>query len=287
MADTLLDDQGRPLYCADTFPVKCAIKVYVNLPDKQNFMADTLICINDTDNFTSIPDTGYTSWAINYGDGDSSTNTKPNFKHVYSKTGKYHATLTGTGAKCPVPASLDVRVIDVKGDFSIDTSKKDTPVFFFNNLSVGATHFSWDFGDGSPPYNTTSIAPVSHGFMKSGKVTICLTAYNEANCPDPICKDITINTFVSIPNVFTPNGDAYNNTFFITIWGSLLYDLTIYNRWGQQLFHSTRKDYCWDGNNQLNGKTCPDGAYYYEFKYHLIGDKTQIATGAVTLVRGK
>jgi len=289
VADTLLDDQGRPLYCADTFPVKCAIKVYVDLPNIQTLKAsDTLLCVNtDTAFFQSVPDTGYKTWTINFGNGDSITSTQPNFKYVYHKIGKYHVTITGTGAKCPVPAAIDVRVIDIKGDFGIDTSKKDTPVFYFNNLSKGATHYTWDFGDGSPVYNTSSADPVSHAFMKSGKVTICLTAFNEKDCPDPICKDITINTFLFIPNVFTPNGDIFNSRFVIEIWGSTLYDLTIYNRWGQQLFHSNDKNKCWDGIDQSNGKLCPDGAYYYKFKYHLIGDKMQDKSGAVTLIRGK
>jgi gliding motility-associated-like protein len=286
VADTLKDQQGRLLYCADTFPAKCALKVYVNAINIQHFTAsDTLICLGDPVTFKSVPDTGYKTWTINYGNGDTANAIKPQFVYKYDKVGQYHVGLKGTGAKCPVTAALNVRVIDVKSDFVVDTAKKDTPVFHFINLSPIGVRYAWDFDDGTPTFNTTSRDEIGHEMMKSGKSTVCLTAYNERGCPDKVCHDVFISTFVSIPNVFTPNGDLTNDTYVISIWGHLLYDLTIYNRWGQAVFHSNRKDDTWDGKDQTTGTPCADGAYYYDFKYRFIGGKVTNARGAVTLLR--
>ncbi len=68
-----------------------------------------------------------------------------------------------------------------------------------------------------------------------------------------------------LPNVFTPNGDGFND-FFTPI---LPYryiksiDINIYNRWGQIMFHTINPNINWNGNDQNSGKPCPDGVYYY------------------------
>jgi gliding motility-associated-like protein len=38
----------------------------------------------------------------------------------------------------------------------------------------------------------------------------------------------------------------------------------VFNRWGNQLFHSSNPDDGWDGTD--NGKIVPTGAYYYLVK---------------------
>lgn len=284
---TIVDSLGDSLYCADTFPAKCKFKVEVYDTNKQVLTAsDTLLCAGrDSVYFRSAPDTGYSTWTIHYDNGDSVTQSNPYFGYIYNKIGKYHVTIDGSGAKCPDTAAINVRVIDIKSLFSIDTAKNDTPFFSFKNLSVGGKRYTWDFGDGTSQLNTTSNQEITHEFMKAGRSTICLTAYNEKGCEDKYCEDIAIDTFLFIPNVFTPNGDSYNPFFDIIIYGSLVYHLDIYNRWGQQVFQSENKNNMWDGTNKSTGKLYPEGTYYYVFKYHFIGSRDEVREGAVTLLR--
>jgi gliding motility-associated-like protein len=73
---------------------------------------------------------------------------------------------------------------------------------------------------------------------------------------DVICKGLVIY------NGFSPNGDG-NNDYF-TIDGIEEFPgntLTVFNRWGQQVYEA--KDYKnnWDGS--WNGKTLTDGTYFY------------------------
>jgi gliding motility-associated-like protein len=62
---------------------------------------------------------------------------------------------------------------------------------------------------------------------------------------------------ITIPNVFSPNGDGVND--FFRIRNLELYDfrpLVIYNRWGAIVYQSDRY------NNDWDGKGVPDGVYY-------------------------
>jgi gliding motility-associated-like protein len=67
---------------------------------------------------------------------------------------------------------------------------------------------------------------------------------------------------VYIPNMFTPNGDNLNDT-----WKPVLlehskegYMLTVYDRWGQRVFHTTDPDVSWDG--MINGKPAQNNSIY-------------------------
>jgi gliding motility-associated-like protein len=63
---------------------------------------------------------------------------------------------------------------------------------------------------------------------------------------------------VIVPNVFTPNGDAFNQ--FLTATNLNLYpqsSLRIYNRWGFNIYNN--EDY----QNDWDGESYPDGVYFY------------------------
>ncbi len=82
---------------------------------------------------------------------------------------------------------------------------------------------------------------------------------------------------LSIPNVFTPNGDGVNETFHIEQLE--LYpdnELVIYNRWGQQIY--SKKAY----RGEWNGAGAPAGVYYYTLMLERTGRHLQ---GWVQLVR--
>ncbi|WP_128548006.1 gliding motility-associated C-terminal domain-containing protein [Larkinella soli] len=60
-----------------------------------------------------------------------------------------------------------------------------------------------------------------------------------------------------VPNVFTPNGDGKNDTFFIPNIDLLPWRLEIYNRWGRLIYKADAYANDWAGQNQ------PAGLYYY------------------------
>ncbi|MGB1074838.1 MAG: choice-of-anchor L domain-containing protein [Flavobacteriales bacterium] len=66
----------------------------------------------------------------------------------------------------------------------------------------------------------------------------------------------------NIPNVISPNADGKNDYFRIDgIEGFPGSELTVYNRWGSQVFRDVDYRGGWDG--RINGKPLSEGTYYY------------------------
>ncbi len=84
-----------------------------------------------------------------------------------------------------------------------------------------------------------------------------------------------------IPNAFTPNSDGLNDCFEIYITEYESYQLTVFNRWGQQVFESYDPAICWDGT--FNGKTV-FGNHTYVVKAN-DGSKERVVYGIVTVLR--
>ena len=94
------------------------------------------------------------------------------------------------------------------------------------------------------------------------------------------------NSEIWVPNVFTPNGDGYNDTFYPVYTNIDKLTMYVYNRWGNQIFDGRGKAAVWDGTYM--GKMCPDGVYYYLIDYEKRGGsyigKKQLH-GSVTLLK--
>ena len=86
-----------------------------------------------------------------------------------------------------------------------------------------------------------------------------------------------------LPSAFTPNGDAQNDCFGVKTWGFVTgLDVSIYNRWGNLIFHATNAGNCWDGT--YKGEAQPPGAYIYQVRAKAIcGDVYR--KGTVVLIR--
>ncbi|MGL4598297.1 MAG: gliding motility-associated C-terminal domain-containing protein, partial [Bacteroidia bacterium] len=56
---------------------------------------------------------------------------------------------------------------------------------------------------------------------------------------------------VFVPNAFTPNINGLNDTWLpITGFVDIVdYDLNVYNRWGQVIFHTNERTEGWNGRN--------------------------------------
>lgn len=92
---------------------------------------------------------------------------------------------------------------------------------------------------------------------------------------------------VEMPNVFSPNGDGTNAVFQpIVVQGVERYSLGVYNRWGQELYRSTRPSLGWEGYAPT-GLPVPEGVYYWVLEYCAIREPDTVITvhGTVTLLR--
>jgi gliding motility-associated-like protein len=95
----------------------------------------------------------------------------------------------------------------------------------------------------------------------------------------------TVHVFVFpdiyIPNAFTPNRDGHNDTWRIPALKAIpVFELSVFNRWGQLVYHTKNNDIVWNG--QFQGIDQPSGGYAYMLN---IGNGKRILKGVVMLLR--
>jgi gliding motility-associated-like protein len=118
-------------------------------------------------------------------------------------------------------------------------------------------------------------------------ITYVVAATNQFGCValDSVTVLVTSTGKVSfeVPNAFTPNGDGRNDCLGVKSWGGVeLQEFSVFNRWGQRVFSSTKTNPCWDG--RFNGEPQPNGGYVYVIKAKTYCGPIK-RTGTVILVR--
>jgi gliding motility-associated-like protein len=107
------------------------------------------------------------------------------------------------------------------------------------------------------------------------------------------CKQIdTLNVVVInenmliVYNVFTPNNDGVNDRFVIENAGVKEFHISIYDRWGKEVFRSEDVSNFWDGTQFNDGRTImQEGAYFYYIKGAFHSGAPFSRSGSVTLLR--
>lgn len=136
--------------------------------------------------------------------------------------------------------------------------RSDNALFevFFSDRSTGAVNWLWYFGDGS----VSAIQNPHHTYSIDGTYPVTLVAMDQYGCIDSANISVIIypEFNIWIPNAFTPEGDAYNNTFGPKAVGynPEKYSMLIFDRWGKLLFESKNINDRWDGS--CDGKYVPD-----------------------------
>ena len=137
---------------------------------------------------------------------------------------------------------------------------------------VGDFIFEWSNGENTPVVRD----------LESGDYWVIFADAN--GCSDTLYFSVapSINSCLDIPNTFTPNGDDYNDTWFIE--NLHLYpnaEVVVFNKWGNQLYRSTGVYEPWDGT--VNGNPLPAEVYYYVIILNNVDAEKY--TGVVTIVR--
>lgn len=113
--------------------------------------------------------------------------------------------------------------------------------------------------------NRSSINPSLEG---EGMHEVVYSFADTNSCADSTSVLVLIEaceSVLSIPNIFTPNGDRVNDLFTIKGENIAQYSLKVYNRWGQTVFESNEISNIWDGT--YNGNPVSDGVYMYVVRY--------------------
>jgi gliding motility-associated-like protein len=90
-------------------------------------------------------------------------------------------------------------------------------------------------------------------------------------------------TPLSVPGMFSPNGDGKNDIFYILGNKIETLDFQVFNRWGQLVFHATSPGQGWDGTYQ--GQALNTAVFAYILKATTEDGQVINKTGNITLVR--
>ncbi len=137
-------------------------------------------------------------------------------------------------------------------------------VDFKSNVNEDATDFiEWFISDDANPNSKIRYTDKDfrYTFDKAGNYTVRLLASStECEYMDSI-KITVLESFIDVPNVFTPNGDGVNDEFRVVYRSLIEFSASVYNRWGRLVARWTDPAKGWDG--RINGKMASPGAYYY------------------------
>lgn len=188
---------------------------------------------------------------------------------------------------CSFTDSIDVTVLPPAPDVDLgsggalcpgttaDVQAVLVPEWTATNLS-----YTWNTGAHSP--GITVPGPGTYTVLVDGP---CIHLQDSVTFTLDICE-----TDLSMPNVFTPDGNGVNDGFGPIYSGEPAnFHMEIRNRWGQVLFTSSAANARWNG--RAAGGPVPDGTYFWTVDY---GDRMADGSvvqkrlaGHVTLLRGQ
>lgn len=211
----------------------------VSFPNMQNIVSYTLVGGATTSlNYFDALSSGFYTFRVLHKNGCYSTDTTVFVPEINSTEVSFFATpLSG-------PPPLEVNL---------------------QNTSFNATNFEWYLNNEFIGSNVSSIL-----LSETGNYLVELIGWDTAiGCSDTAYQSIFVydSLIISLPNVFTPNGDGIHDVFSISVNLPVHSELSIFNRWGSEVYRYD--DNLPVGKTDLwNGEGFLDGVYFYKIKTH-------------------
>ena len=141
-------------------------------------------------------------------------------------------------------------------------------IHFQSNPTPTTEWFTWEIYKGPTLLFSRRDQDLRYRFEEGGNYTVTVTA-STSDCPcegeDTTCfKSFDIHiaeSFLHVPNVFTPNGDGANDEFRVDYKSIVDFHIWVYNRWNKLVYESSNPMEGWDGN--IGGRPAAEGAYFY------------------------
>ena len=243
----------------------------------------TPLCVSFNNTTPNISDA---SW--NFGDGK--TGSEHAITHCFQNPGNYSIAIAVTDNNGCANLLLTPDLIQVFPNpvaaFTMTppiTAPVNSPVLF-NDQTSGADYWLWNFGDF---LNSTSLLrnPL-FAYSVTGSYTVNLLVSNNEGCTDSVLHTIIIEPEFTlyIPNSFTPDNDGLNDFFAPQGTEFDSFEMEIYNRWGERVYHTKEIDRPWDGGVK-NGDEIQEGVYVYKILVKDFKAEIHYYVGNVTLIR--
>jgi gliding motility-associated-like protein len=195
--------------------------------------------------------------------------------------GKYYVTVTDSCNRLLSDTIIvQPRDVALAVNYPFELCTWDTAVI---NLSTLFTNYTWQ------PFNSSKINFNNQLLLYPGvTTTYSISGQRPAGCllqdtvliKTKICPD-----YIFFPNAFTPNGDGINDTYKPFSSGRIiLYEFTIYNRYGQIVFKSNMPDKAWDGTLKNSDKPLT-GSFVWFCRYQFFNQPAVQKKGICILIR--
>ncbi|HLG02968.1 MAG TPA: PKD domain-containing protein, partial [Bacteroidia bacterium] len=247
------------------------------------------LCVNFTDMSTVSAPGVITSWSWNYEAGTSSVQ---NPSYCFTSAGSYDVSLIVTTSDgCSDTVSF-INYIGVYPDpvagFSfqpVDSGGMSSQITF-TDASTGAVSWLWNFGD---DIGTSVQQHPAYNYPYAECYDATLTVTSAEGCMDTATMQVCIEAdfVIYIPNAFTPNGDQLNDVFMPLGEGfdPAQFEIWIFNRWGNLIYHSTDMEKGWDGHMNGSSELCQVDTYAWRISVADLQGKTYNLLGKVALIR--
>ena len=155
------------------------------------------------------------------------------------------------------PTSQDIIKATTTTDYS-----GPLEVAFYSNPTPGALFYRWSLYKAAEHIVTRTDRDIRYTFSEPNTYRVVCAVNNDYCTSDSMEMTVAIaESYLAVPNVFTPNGDGKNDEFRVAYRSLREFHCWVYNRWGKLVFEWTDPAKGWDGT--INGRPAAEGAYFY------------------------
>jgi PKD repeat protein len=229
--------------------------------------------------------------------------TQQNCTYKFAHAGTYDAYMMVTdknGCSTTIVKQVTINTNPVAAFNIIENYENIQGQIMLNNGTIDGASYEWTVSDGKTSFGTNPVIT----FDKEGHYTIQLTALNEKSCTDTISMSYDLMyKGLYIPNAFNPgNVDSKVAEFKPKGMNLMLYNIGVYDQWGNLLWSSDKLDSegspteAWDGT--VHGKLLQQDVYVWKVQAqfndgevwdgHNAGNNDnmpQMTSGTITLIR--
>lgn len=166
------------------------------------------------------------------------------------------------------------------------------PLVSFTNMTEGdIVSYSWTFDNANDQFFSEEFEPTfTYPFGVGGDYEVELQVVDVNGCISVATGNIEVQEpfLFFIPTGFTPNGDNINDALQIVSndLDETVFEMTIFNRWGQTVFHTNDPNMPWMGQQLDSQYFVPNGVYMWNatVRSKATGEKKEI-NGSITITR--